>query len=94
MDGGTHSITFIDMSGLNKDIGSNLLNSVTEQADSVYGWILQALRMTDETDAALSQAPRISVSAPSANVDTIKKLWELKEYGAISSVEYELEKSS
>jgi hypothetical protein len=36
---------------------------------------------------------QITVSAPSANVDAIKKLWELKECGAISSVEYELEKS-
>ncbi len=93
MDDGAHSVTFIDAGGSHQGIDPTRFQFAIDQADSVYGWILRAIRMTQQSATAQSQVPQISVSAPSANVDAIKKLWELKECGAISSVEYELEKS-
>jgi hypothetical protein len=93
MDDGAHSLTFIDAGGSHQGVDPTQFQFAIDQADSVYGWILRAIRMTQQSATAQSQVPQISVSAPSANVDAIKKLWELKECGAISSVEYELEKS-
>jgi hypothetical protein len=93
MDDGAHSVTFIDAGGSHQGIDPTRFQFAIDQADSVYGCILRAIRMTQQSATAQSPVSQISVSAPSANVDAIKKLWELKECGAISSVEYELEKS-
>lgn len=91
MEDGTHSITLVD--GGPQGIDPERVQWASEQADLVYGWILRALRMAQQPATDQSEVPQIIVSTPSANVDAIKKLWELKECGAISSVEYELQKS-
>lgn len=93
MDDGAYSVTFIDAGGAHQGLEPTRFQFVLDQADAVYGWILRAIRMTQPTATAQLQVPHIAVSVPSADVDAIKKLWELKQCGAISSDEYELGKS-
>jgi hypothetical protein len=94
-ESGTFSVTFLDLTKLQRDEGlDGIRDWATGEADRYYGLVLRAMRQSNQPRQAVvsSIASRPAAASSSVSLE-IERLWKLKERGIISSDEFALAKA-
>lgn len=85
-----HRITFFRMKGSGVDAQSRALRTPASQMEHFHALLANAIRSDDRTFAMQARP----VLADTSSSDQIAKLWDLRQAGALTSEEYEMEKQS